>query len=197
MRKSALLIMLMSLVFVFYSCTDTKTESTPTITAKESFGGFESQVKWGEHIVLIGSCHDCHTPKKMTPQGPVEDMDLALSGHQAGAPDPDVNRKEMQDKGLVVTGDLTSWVGPWGISYTANLTSDSTGIGMWKEEQFMLAIREGKFKGLATSRTLLPPMPWMFYKYMTDDELKAVFAYLKTTKPIKNVVPPPVPPATK
>lgn len=196
MRKNALLITLTSVVFVFHSCTDSKTESAPA-TAKESFGGFESQVKWGEHIVLASACHDCHTPKKMTPQGPVEDMDLALSGHPAAAPDPDVNRKEMQDKGLVVTGDLTSWVGPWGISYTANLTSDSTGIGMWKEEQLMLAIREGKFKGLATSRTLLPPMPWMMYKNMTDDELKAIFAYLKSTKPIKNVVPPPVPPATK
>lgn len=134
--------------------------------------------------------------KKMTAQGPVEDMDRALAGHIAGSPTPDVNRKEMQDKGLVVTGDLTSWVGPWGVSFTANLTSDSTGIGTWKEEQFMLAIREGKFKGLANGRTLLPPMPWVMYKNMTDDELKAVFAYLKSTKPIRNVVPAPLPPAT-
>jgi hypothetical protein len=198
MKKSfATLLMISFSFFIIYSCTDSKTESPEPTTTKANFGGFESQVKWGEHLVTIGACHDCHTPKKMTAQGPVEDMDLALSGHQAAAPDPDVNRKEMQDKGLVVTGDLTSWVGPWGISYTANLTSDSTGTGMWKEEQFIMALREGKFKGLASGRTLLPPMPWAMYKHMTDDELKAIFAYLKTTKPIKNVVPPPVPPATK
>jgi hypothetical protein len=37
-------------------------------------------------------------------------------------------------------------------------------------------------------------MPWQMYRNMTDDELKAVFAYLKSTKPIKNVVPEPTPP---
>jgi hypothetical protein len=199
MKKSlAAIVVIASSIFIIYSCTnDPKTESPEPSTAKTTYGGFESQVKWGEHILLVSACHDCHTPKKMTPQGPVENMDLALAGHMAGSPIPDVNRKEMQDKGLVVTGDLTSWVGPWGISFTANLTSDSTGIGMWKEDQFILAIREGKFKGMATGRALLPPMPWHMYKHMTDDELKALFAYLKSTKPIKNVVPPPVPPATK
>jgi hypothetical protein len=198
MKKSlAILVMISISMFIIYSCTDSKTESPEPGTSKTNNGGFESQVKWGEHLVTISACHDCHTPKKMTAQGPVEDMDLALAGHIAGSPTPDVNRKEMQDKGLVVTGDLTSWVGQWGISYTANLTSDTTGIGMWKEDQFMFAIREGKFKGMATGRTLLPPMPWVMYKHMTDDELKAIFAYLKSTKPIKNIVPPPVPPATK
>jgi len=181
---------------IFYACTDTKTEPVAT-AAKEGFGGFESQVKWGEHLVTISACHDCHTPKKMTAMGPVEDMSLALAGHMEGSPIPDVNRKEMQDKGLVVTGDLTTWIGPWGISFTANLTSDSTGIGNWKEDQFILAIREGKYKGIASNRGLLPPMPWPMYKNMTDDELKAIFSYLKTTRPIKNVVPPPVPPAVK
>ena len=114
----------------------------------------------------------------------------------AKMPPPDVDRKEMESKGLAVTGDLTSWIGPWGISYTANLTSDSTGIGNWKEEQFIYALREGKYKGLPSSRPLLPPMPWQMYKHMTDGELKAIFAYLKSTKPINNVVPPPEPPVS-
>ena len=68
------------------------------------------------------------------------------------------------------------------------------GVSNWKEKQFIYAIREGKYKGLASSRPLLPPMPWPMYKNMKDDELKAIFAYLKTTKLIRNIVPPPHPP---
>ncbi|MBD0375856.1 MAG: c-type cytochrome [Flavisolibacter sp.] len=159
--------------------------------------GNEEMVKQGEHLVTIAACHDCHTPKKMTPKGPVLDTSLWLSGHPSHLPPPDINRKETESKGLIITNDLTAWAGPWGISFTANLTPDSTGIGFWKEEQFIYAIRQGKLKGLPNSRPLLPPMPWEVYRHMTDDELKAIFAYLKSIKPIKNVVPPPVPPAGK
>jgi hypothetical protein len=162
----------------------------------KNYGGFASQEKWGEHLVTVSACHDCHSPKVMSPQGMDLDSSRLLSGFPAGSPEFEVNRADMEKKGLTVTGDLTSWVGPWGVSYTANLTSDSTGIGAWKESQFIYAIREGKFKGLPNSRPLLPPMPWVMYKHMTDDELKAIFAYLKTTKPISNVVPPPKPPAS-
>lgn len=200
MKKSIALLFVIALsVFIFYSCNDSTTASNSTDTAapKNDNAGFESQVKWGEHLVTVSACHDCHTPKKMTAHGPDIDSAYLLAGHTGTPPAPDVNRKEMQDKGLAVTGDLTSWVGPWGISYTANLTSDSTGIGAWKEDQFIYAIRNGKLKGLATGRDLLPPMPWQMYKHMTDDELKAIFAYLKTTKAVKNIVPPPVPPAAK
>ena len=107
---------------------------------------------------------------------------------------PDANREEIETKGLSVTHVLTSWIGPWGVSYAANLTSDPTGIGYWKEENFITAMREGKFNGVATARTLLPPMPWQMYKNMTDDEHKAIFAFLLTTKPIQTVVPQPLPP---
>jgi hypothetical protein len=119
-----------------------------------------------------------------------------LAGY-IGGPVPDVNKKDAQSKGWAVTIDLTSWVGPWGVSYTANLTSDSTGIGKWKEEQFIYAIRQGKYNGKASDRNILPPMPWTMYRNMTDDELKAIFAYLKSTRPVKNVVPPPIPPIAK
>jgi hypothetical protein len=161
---------------------------------KPQHGGFESQVKWGEHIVTVSACHDCHTPKKMGPMGPEDDSTSLLSGHPSSAPLPDIDRAMLESKGFAASNDFTSWVGPWGVSFSANLTSDSTGIGAWKEEQFFVAIREGKYKGLAGSRSLLPPMPWHMYRHMTDDELKAVFAYLKSTKPIKNVVPAPLPP---
>ena len=163
-------------------------DTTGQITTTSAFGGFATQEAWGEHIVLIAGCHDCHTPKKMGPNGPELDMSLMLSGHPAGMPIPPVDRKEAESKGLIVTQTLTSWVGPWGVSYAANLTSDPSGIGNWKESNFITAIRKGKFKGIETERDLLPPMPWQMFNNMSDDELKAIFAYLKSTKPIENVV---------
>jgi mono/diheme cytochrome c family protein len=168
--------------------------SSTTATEKPNFGGYETQVKWGEHIVKIAGCNDCHTPKKMTPMGPEDDTALFLSGHPEKSPAPEVDRKQMESKGLVVTADFTAWVGPWGISYSANLTPDETGTGNWKEEQFIYAIRNSVSKGIAGSRPLMPPMSMMPVKLMTDEELKAIFAYLKTIKPIKNSSVQPTPP---
>lgn len=185
-------------VFFLANCTDKGSEQkliqSEVPVKAAAFGGFESQIAYGEHLVLIAGCHDCHTPKKMGPHGPEPEMNLALSGHPAQMPAPDVDRKEVESKGLAVTNTLTAWVGPWGVSYAANLTSDATGIGNWEESHFMTSIREGKFKGLTNNRTLLPPMPWQMLGNMTDEELKAVFAYLKSTKPIKNIVPAAEPP---
>ena len=88
----------------------------------------------------------------------------------------------------------TAWAGPWGISYTANLTPDqNTGIGIWTEDMFIKSMRDGKHMG--TSRTILPPMPWPWYAQMRDEELKAIFAYLKSIPPIRNHVPDPTPPS--
>lgn len=191
----------LTLILAFSQCSqnekasnDSQDKKDTTISAAN--GGFESQVKYGEHLVTIAACGDCHTPKKMTPTGPHDDSSLLLSGHPEKMPSPDVDRKEIESKGLGVTNDLTSWIGPWGISYSANITSDSTGIGNWTEAQFMLALREGKAKGLAANRQLLPPMPWPSFRFMKDEEVKAIFAYLKSTKPVKNVVPPPAPPVS-
>ena len=162
---------------------------------KPDYGGFASQVKYGEHLVTICGCNDCHTPKKMGPNGPEPDWSLMLSGHPGQMPCPDVDRKAMAQKGVICTNDLTAWVGPWGVSYTANLTPDATGLAGWDEENFMLAIKGGKYKGMESSRNLLPPMPWQMYKNMSDNELKAIFAYLKSIPAIKNEVPAPQPPA--
>jgi hypothetical protein len=195
MRKSNLLLCLVSIALLQVQCNSN--EPKTLVAGESTFNGFESQVEWGRHLVIVSACHDCHSPKKMTAEGMVIDSSLMLSGHIAGSPEPNVNKKEMQQKGLVVTNDLTTWVGPWGTSYTANLTSDATGIGNWTEAQFMLAIKEGKYKGLPGSRNLLPPMPWQMYRNLTDEELKAIFAYLQTTNPVKNIVPQPLPPAAK
>jgi len=151
----------------------------------------DSLVKRGAYLVDIMGCHDCHSPKKMGPQGPYPDPDRLLSGQPADFPIAKFDTATVKNY-VLFNGMLTSAVGPWGISFAANLTSDSTGIGGWTEAQFFKAIREGKYKGLDGSRPLLPPMPWPGIAKATDDDLKAIFAYLKSTKPVKNVVPQPV-----
>jgi hypothetical protein len=55
-------------------------------------------------------------------------------------------------------------------------------------------MKDGKYKGLENSRTLLPPMPWQGYSQMPDEDLKAIFAYLKSIKPVSNLVPMAIPP---
>lgn len=184
---------------LFTQCNDSRKAepmaASTMVSEKKNFGGYETQVEWGEHLVTIGGCNDCHTPKKMTATGPVDDSSLLLSGHPENLPAPDVNRKETESKGLVITSDFTAWVGPWGISYSANLTPDETGTGSWTESQFLYAIKNSTSKGIPGSRGLMPPMSMMPVKHMTDDELKAIFAYLKTIKPVKNRSVQPTPPA--
>lgn len=187
--------------FFLSQCNDNKPSTTNQkdtvlVGSNNNNGGYENQVKWGEHLVRSIGCGDCHTPKKMGAHGPEDDSTMLLSGHPSKMPPPDVDRKAMESKGLAVTNDLTSWVGPWGISFADNLTSDTTGIGMWSEDQFLYALRNGKYKGMANSRPLMPPMPWQSLKNLTDDELKAIFAYLKSTPPIENVVPAYAPPVS-
>jgi len=188
---------IIAIAFLFSKCAQNQSSSdSQRDSATIMNNGYESQVKWGEHLVKSMSCGDCHTPKKMGAHGPEDDSSLLLSGHPAKMPLPDVDRKGMEGKGLIVTQDLTEWIGPWGVSYTANITSDTTGIGMWSEDQFIYCIRNGVLKGLPNSRPLLPPMPWTSFRNLSDNELKAIFSYLKSTKPVENVVPPPAPPAS-
>ena len=56
----------------------------------------------------------------------------------------------------------TAWSGPWGVSFTANLTPDpETGLGRWTLRNFMDTIRSGRHMG--RGRPILPPMPWTAY----------------------------------
>jgi len=147
----------------------------------------------GEHLSLVLGCNDCHTPKIMGAQGPEPDMSRRLIGHPEG---PDLPAPPGVSAGpwmVSTTMDLTAWSGPWGVSYAINLTPDQdTGIGIWTEEMFIKAIRTGKHMGEASSRPILPPMPWQDFNYLRDDELKDLFAYLKSLPPTKNHVPDPV-----
>jgi hypothetical protein len=155
----------------------------------------DALIKKGEHIVQSSVCGDCHAPKKMTEKGPEPDPSLGLSGHPANSKLPPPQPAALKAGWILFSPDLTASVGPWGTSFSANLTPDTaTGIGLWTEQHFFTAIRKGKFHGLEASRDLLPPMPWQFIRNLTDDELRAVFAYLKSCKPISNAVPAPIPP---
>lgn len=146
----------------------------------------------GDYLVRIGGCDDCHSPKVMTEQGPVIDEQRRLSGHPAAIEVPPVPEGVLTPDGwmAMTTGSTTAWAGPWGISYTANLTPDATGIGTWTEEQFIGALRTGRHMG--AGRPILPPMPWQMIGQMTDDDLKSVFLYLKSLPPVSNAVPAPV-----
>ncbi|GGK33843.1 hypothetical protein GCM10007962_30360 [Yeosuana aromativorans] len=148
----------------------------------------QDQIERGKKLVNVIGCNDCHSPKIMTERGPIPDPSRLLSGHDANEALPPLNPESV--KGYVLFNmNSTATIGPWGTSFAGNLTPDATGIGTWSEEQFLKAMKQGKFKGLDGSRQLLPPMPWPAYSQMPDEDLKAIFAYLKSIKPVENIVP--------
>ncbi len=154
----------------------------------------ETPVERGKFLVGIGGCNDCHTPLKMGDKGPEPDFSRMLSGHPAAMQLPPPPALPPGPWMVVAAATLTAWSGPWGVSYTANLTPDeATGIGAWEEKTFIQAMRTGKHLG--GGRDILPPMPWQAIGRLSDDDLKAIFAYLKSIPPIQNQVPSPMPPA--
>lgn len=151
----------------------------------------------GQYLVTVTGCHDCHSPKVFTERGPEPDPKRLLSGHPAGDALPAVPPGLLgpQAWGALTNHHLSAWVGPWGVSFATNLTPDEdTGMGTWDEKMFIQALRTGKHMG--TGRPILPPMPWPNMAALTDEDLLAIFAYLRTLPPISNRVPDPIPPAT-
>ena len=153
----------------------------------------EQMIERGRYLVSSIGCEDCHTPKVMSDRGPIPDPENHFAGHMEGDLKDKVAKDALANWALF-NMSLTAAVGPWGITYSANISSDESGIGTWTDEQFIRAMREGQYKGLVGSRKLLPPMPWQNFANLTDDDLKAMLAYLKSTKPIRNIVPEPVSP---
>ena len=192
MKTKIFSLILMSIIM--YSCNskqDKKIEETENETvAQEPI----NLVERGEYLVDLGGCHHCHSPKIMTEQGPVPDPKLLLSGHPADEKLPPYDKETAKGYALFSMG-FTSFTGPWGTSFAANLTPDDSGIGTWSDAQFFKSIREGKHKGHEGGRMVLPPMPWQDFAKMTDEDLKSVFEYLKSLPAIENIVPPPIPPA--
>ena len=144
----------------------------------------------GKYLVATMGCNHCHTPYKLGPKGPEPDMTLMLSGHPQSLvmPTPPAASGPWVWTGAITN---TAFAGPWGISYAFNLTPDEhTGIGIWTEDIFMKTMRTGRHWG--TSRPILPPMPWENLNALTDDDLRALFAYLRTIPAVSNHVPDPV-----
>jgi|SRR5215212_6609322 len=181
MKRVIFSLILLALVPLLTACSEDANATTPKIDKKLA------QIERGEYLVNFGGCHDCHTPLKMGPKGPEPDMSRALSGH----PQDLVITAAPKTEGpwmATASATMTAWAGPWGISYSRNLTPDRvSGLGIWTEDMFVKTMRTGRHMGV--SRPLLPPMPWQSLNHLNDEDLKSIFAYLRTVKPVRNEVP--------
>ena len=165
-----------------------------SIAALAACGSSTADLSRGEQLVKMGGCNDCHTPMKFDPAlgMPVPDHTRFLSGHPEGAPDPEA--QPGQTDMAVIGPTFTSFKTGFGVVYARNLTPDKdTGLGAWTEAQFIQTMRTGHRQG--TGRILLPPMPWMNLAKASDDDLKAIFAYLRSIPAVHNAVPDPKVPA--
>jgi len=187
----------MALAVALVGCSPAPAPAPATTEPASPAASAQSQVDRGRMLVIGGGCHDCHTPKKLGPNGPEADMDRMLMGHpQDEAVTAPFKTPAGSPYEIHINGNLTAWSGPWGVSYAANLTPDeNTGIGIWTDDMFVNALQKGKHMG--AGRLILPPMPWNWYGQLPPDDLKAILAYLKSIKPIANRVPGPLGPDGK
>lgn len=166
---------------------------TPPAAAAPAAPAPASVVARGGYLVKIMGCNDCHTPFHLGPQGPEPDMSRMLSGHPQELVMPPPPALGNGPWVWIGGATNTAFAGPWGVSFAANLTPDpETGLGRWTETTFLQAIRTGKHEG--QGRPILPPMPYPMYRNATDEDLKAIFAYLQSIPPRRNRVPTPVDP---
>ena len=133
----------------------------------------------GKFLTEVLGCVECHTPRGKDGK---PDRRYFMAGHRVEDPAPAWDEgQEQRGVGMLVSSAGTAYAGPWGVTYARNLTPDpTTGIGGWNEEAFIYILREG---------TLKPPMPNLLYGNLSDDDLKAIFAYLHSLPPVKNLVP--------
>ena len=153
----------------------------------------DSLVARGQYLVSTSGCHDCHTPLKAGPNGPEPDLARALSGHPEALRMPPTPALPPGPWLVVSSATNTAWAGPWGVSFTANLTPDpETGLGRWTLKDFVATIRTGRHMG--RGRPVLPPMPIPAYSHFNDADLEAIFRYLQSVPAIRNHVPEPLAP---
>jgi hypothetical protein len=152
----------------------------------------QPSVERGAYLVRAMGCNHCHTPYKLGPHGPEPDMTRALSGHPADYVMPAPPRLDERWSWAGASTN-TAFVGPWGVSFTANLTPDpETGLGRWSAETFIATMRTGRHEG--KGRPVLPPMPVENVAALDDADIRDLFAYLQSLPPIRNRVPAPVDP---
>ena len=117
----------------------------------------------GEYLVNVLACPVCHTPA-------------------------DEQRRSIP--GMRLAGGLRMQLNPWGTWPTGNLTSDKeTGLGNWTDDEIKRTITKGILKD--GSRMLPFPMDWASFSTLSEPDLNAIVAYLRTVPPIRNKVPPP------
>ncbi len=148
------------------SCSQTGGEAAKEATpAAAAEWTLEQKIAEGARIATITGCNDCHTPGGLYG---APDMSRALAGSEMG------------------------WISPAGTAYASNLTPDvQTGIGGWSEEQIASILRTGH---RPDGTPLLPPMPWPSTAQLTDREMSALTAYLKSLPPVKHKKPASLPP---
>lgn len=181
-----------ALAIMGYSVTSC-THTSGNIEATKYYGNRDSLIARGRYLVTILGCGDCHSPKTMTPDGLVVDTQTMLSGFPSTRAIPEFQKAFIQEGGVVVNSDLTAAMGPWGISFAANLTSDTTGIGNWTEAQFGSGLKHAKIKGLEMPQPMMPAMPWNNWGGIQEADVRAMFYYLQSTKPVNNTVPARIP----
>jgi mono/diheme cytochrome c family protein len=141
----------------------------------------KSYIERGDYLVNnLGHCVGCHTPLGKDGQS---DMSLFLSG----VPAKFAGVKEGQPQ-------VAGFPGPRGSRvYAKNLTPDpETGIGRWSEEQFVQTFRTGvRPDGVKYATS---PMEWNIYANMKAEDVRAIYQYLRTVKPLSNKVPDNIPP---
>lgn len=168
-----------------------------TLAAFSAFaeaGKQSAQIERGAYLVRTKGCNDCHTPWQIGPNGPEPDMTRALTGHPESLVMPTPPQLPPGPWLWMGAATNTAFAGPWGVSFAMNLTPDpETGLGKWTEKQFIDTMRTGRHLGIG--RPILPPMPYQIIGSATDEEIKALFAYLQSLPPVKNKVPQPIEPA--
>ncbi len=129
----------------------------------------QDDVARGKYLVTIMGCGDCHTP-----------------GYFLGKPDL-AHPLSGSDVGFAMPG--------LGIHWGPNLTPDAeTGLGKWSDEQIITAFRTGV---TPTGRPLIPMMPYGDFVALTDQDARAVVAYLRSLPPVRRLVPGPTQPGEK
>lgn len=183
---------LVSIVFILSLAAGTSSVARAVSDAPQADAASD-RVARGEYLVSTMACHDCHTPLKMGPNGPERDTARALTGHPSDLVMPPAPVLPPGPWSWVASATSTAFAGPWGTSFAANLTpDDETGLGLWTEEMFIQTMKTRRHQG--KGRPLLPPMPAELLDALRPEDIKSVFAYLQSLRPVSNRVPAPIDP---